>query len=389
MKKLLLALPLLVVSSVALAAYEDHFPVYYEYCTGTQWKLQSGDVGGSPGHGFSYIHGLCKDYSSAYPQVIPCSEVSKELKAKYPHEGVGISLDKNFSNVMWVAVPGRDLMLFGDKERKAISHADVKEHNERITELKVFDEVISKSDKLKDIPRHTPAYLSAIAEDTLGTDHAVNWARELHCVKIPATKESLVGVTQFLNESNNQYKEGPGYEWSKLSNNCVHLSINASNAMGLNGAIKLDQKHIKMLTNMALPANGFLMYADHAVLSKVPSKKLLKKVLPQTGLYQAQVGSIMEAHPAFPSGEKFNTDELSVLTGPRIFKPFKLLATPRKYEKKYMTPKNSELKANAEMWIERYEALLDDLKKEERGSEVERYLLKQLEISNKIISTEN
>lgn len=389
MKKLLFALPLLVVSSIALAAYEDHFPVYYEYCTGTQWKLQSGEVGGSPGHGFSYIHGLCKDYRSAYPQVIPCSEVSDEMKKKYPHAGVGISLDKNFSNVMWVAVPGRDLMLFGDKERKAISNADAKEHVERITELKVFDEVISKSEALKDIPRDTPEYLSAIANDTLGTDHAVNWARELHCVKIPATQDSLAGVTKFLNDSNNQYKDGPGYEWSKLSNNCVHLSINASSAMGLNGSIKVDQKYLKMLTNMALPANGFLMYADHAVLSKMPSNKLLKKVLPENGLYPAQVGSIMEAHAAYPSGEKFNTDELSVLTGPRLLKPFKLLATPRKYEKKYMTPKNSELKANAEMWSERYESLLGDLKEKDRGSEVERYLLKQLEISNKIISTEN
>ena len=389
MRKLFKLLSLLLVSTFAHAAYEDHFPVYYEYCTGTQWKLQSGEVGGSPGHGFAYIHGLCKDYRSAYPQVIPCSEVSAEMKKNHPHEGVGISLDKNFSNVMWVAVPGRDLMLFGNKEIKAISNADAKEHVERITELKVFDEVISKSEALKDIPQNTPEYLSAIANDTLGTDHAVNWARELHCVKIPATQDSLAGVTKFLNDSNNQYKDGPGYEWSKLSNNCVHLSINASSAMGLNGSIKLDQKYLKMLTNMALPANGFLMYADHAVLSKMPSNKLLKKVLPEDGLYPAQVGSILEAHKAYPSGEKFNTDELTVLTGPRLFKPFKLLATPRKYEKKYMTPNNSELKANAEMWSERYESLLQDLKKKDRGPEVERYLLKQLEISNKIISTEN
>jgi hypothetical protein len=41
------------------------------------------------------------------------------------------------------------------------------------------------------------------------------------------------------------------------------------------------------------------------------------------------------------------------------------------------------------MWAKRYELLLQDLKKKDRGSEVERYLLKQLEISNKIISTEN
>lgn len=389
MKKLIFALSVLTVSSVALAAYEDHFPVYYEYCTGTQWKLQNGDVGGSPGHGFAYIHGLCKDYRSEYPQVIPCNEVSAEMKTKHPHEGVGISLDKNFANVMWVAVPGRDLMIFGDKKEKtAITMADVDAHIQKITELKVFNEVKSKSDKLKPFTLGTPDYLKAIAKDTLGTDHAVNWARKLHCVKIPATQESLSNVAAFLNQSNNKYRTGKEYVWDKVSNNCVHISINASHAMGINGSIKVDQKFIKKLTNMALPANGFLMYADHAVLSKMPSNKLLKKVLPEKGFYHSQVGSIMEAHEVFPSGEYFNTEDLTVLTAPRIGKPLKLLATPEKYEKKHIHTFNSELKANAEMWIERYESLLGDLKASDKGTLVESYLLRQLELSKKIANEE-
>lgn len=388
MKKLIYALPLLLISSVASAAYEDHFSSYFEYCTGTQWQLQSGEKGGSPGHGFTYIHGLCKDYRSEYPQVIPCDEVSDELKAQYPHEGVGISLDKNFANVMWIAVPGRDLMLFGNKERKAILTSDVEDHVQAITDLKVFNEVISKSDKLKPLTRGTPEYLKTIALDTLGTDHAVNWARELHCVKIPAPKESLPAVAKFLNDSNNQYKKDKEYVWSKFTNNCVHLAINSSHAMGISKSIKLDQKGVRMLTNMALPANGFLMYADLAVLSKMPSNKLLAKVLPKKGFYPAQVGSIMESHEVYPTGDYFKTDELDVLTAPRFLKPWKLLATPRKYEKKYMTPRNSELKANAEMWVSRYEALLDDLKPKHKGTKVEKYLLKQLELSRSILNAE-
>lgn len=388
MKNLLYSLPLLVITSLASAAYEDHFPAYFEYCTGTQWKLQSGEEGGSPGHGFTYIHGLCKDYRSQYPQVIPCSEVSAGLKAKFPHEGVGISLDKNFSNVMWIAVPGREFMFNGNKERKPIREADVVEHVKKINELKVFNEVISISDKLKDLTPGTPEYLEAISRDTLGTDHAVNWARELHCVKIPAPKDSLKNVAEFLNASNNQYKSGPGYVWSKFSNNCVHLSVNQAHAMGISKELKLDQKGISMIKNMALPANGFLMFADQAVLAKMPSNKLLSKILPEDKFYRAQVGSIMEAHEVYPSGDVFKTDELGVLTAPRFLKPHKLLATPRKYEKKYMTPANSELKANAEMWVERYEALLDDLKPSQRGTIVESYLTKQLELSKKIVSEE-
>ena len=388
MKILLKALPFLLISVLAQAAYEDHFPTYFEYCSGTRWQLQNGEPGGSPGHGFTYIHGLCKDYRSAYPQVIPCSEVSAELREKYPHKGVGISLDKNFSNVMWVAVPGRDLMIFGDSKPKAISNADVRKHIARITELKVFDKVISKGDMLKGLTPGTPEYLYNIADETLGTDHAVNWARELHCVKIPAKKESLSAVAAFLNKSNNQYKQGKGYEWSKFSNNCVHLSINQAHAMGLTDSIKVDQKFIRMLGNIALPANAFLMFADEAVLAKMPSNKLLKEVLPQRGMYRSQVGSIMQAYHAFPSGEKFNTDNVKVLTAWRVKKPHKLLATPRGYEKKRFTPSNSTLKANAELWVERYTSLIADLKKSERGTAIERYLQKQLDLSQKILSSE-
>lgn len=388
MNKLILTLPLLLLSSVVWSAYEDHFPVYYEYCTGTQWKLQSGEEGGSPGHGFAYINGLCKDYRSLYPQVIPCSEVSPELRKKYPHEGVGISLDKNFSNVMWVAVPGRDLMMFGNKDRKSINIEDIREHISKINELKVFSDVRSKSDKLKPYTFGTREYLEAIALDTLGTDHAVNWARKLHCVKIPTTNDSLPKVAEYLNQSNNQYRTDREYKWSKLSNNCVHISINASHAMGINKSIKTDQKYLKMLTNMALPANGFLMYADLAVLAKKPGKKEIKKSLSEKGFHPAQVGSIMEAYEAYPSGEYFKTDDLGVLTAPRLFKPHKLLATPEKYQAKYMTRENSELKANAEMWIEHYRALLNSLGSTQKGSHVEEYLKKQLDLSEKIVAEE-
>lgn len=384
MKKILLILPF-VLSSLSFAAYEDHFPTYFEYCSGTQWKLQSGDVGGTPGHGFTYIHGLCKDYTSEYPQVIPCDEVKSST---HPHQGVGISLDKNFTNVMWVAVPGRDLMFFGSKERGPVSNADVDEQVMRITELKIFNEVKSKSDALKPFTFGTNEYLTAFAKDTVGTDHAVNWARELDCVKVPFPKSALKNVAEFLNEANNQHRNGQDYVWSKLANNCVHISINQSHALGITKGIKVDTKFPSLLFNMALPANGFMMYADKTVLKKAPGKEKLKKKLAEKGFYEVQLGSMMETFDAYPTGEYFKTDDLTILTAPRVLKPFKLLATPRKYAKKYMTPENSKLRENAELWIARYEALLSDLDQEESSGQIGEYLRSQLELAKKIASEE-
>ena len=53
-----------------------------------------------------------------------------------------------------------------------------------------------------------------------------------------------------------------------------------------------------------------------------------------------------------------------------------------------MTPANSELKANAELWIERYEALINDLKDSQKGTVVEEYLNNQLELAKKIAAQE-
>lgn len=389
MNKLILSVSFVMISSIASAAYEDHFPTYFEYCTGTQWKLQNGEKGGSPGHGFTYIHGLCKDYRSSYPQVIPCSEVDPALKAQYPHEGVGVSLDKNFTNVMWVAIPGRDLTFFGEKERKAITNEDVKEVIQKVTDLKVFQDVAHKGEVPSTLTFNSPEYLEAVADATLGTEYAVNWARELHCVRIPTPKKAIADVAQYLNAVNNQFKENNNYVWDKFNNNCAHLSINSSNAMGINKSIKVNQKSFKKFTNLALPSNTFLMYADLAVLAKMPSNKLLSKVLEAKEFYPVQVGSLMNNYPVYPSGDKFLTDDLSVLTAPRVKKPHKLLMTPEKYEQKYMTPKTSELKTNALLWSDRYTKLLNALPKSQRGSKVESYLQEQLNISQRIISTEN
>ncbi len=350
--------------------------------------LQSGETGGSPGHGFTYIHGLCKDYRSDYPRVLPCAEVSEDLQRLYPHKGVGISLDKNFTNVMWVAVPGRDFMLSGNRSPEPISRARINEHLAEVTRLKIFDGVRSKSDALKALNYGTSEYLAAIGLDTLGTDHAVNWARELHCVSIPVPATTLGKVADFLNTSNEQYRGERQYEWSKLSNNCVHISINQSAALGLNKPIAVDQTFLRKLTNMALPANGFLMYADRAVLARTPSLRKLQKSISEKGFHHVQVGALLRSYDAFPSGEYFKTDELSVLTAPRISKPWNLLSTPRSYERRYMTPANSELKANAEMWVTRYQRLLDRVESSDKGSAVDSYLSQQLEISKKIAAEE-
>lgn len=358
----------------AQAAYEDHFPTYFEYCTASQWKTVEGDKGGPAGHGFTYIQGLCKDYSQNYPQVLPCDEVSAESKSRYPHEGVGISLDLTFSNVSWVAVPGRDLLISGETERKPIQEEDIRPHVQKIIDLRVFEGVKLKPAAFQTLQIGSPEYNEKAALSTLGTDHAVNWARELHCVKIPFHKSKLKAVSEFLNQSNLKYKDGPEYKWSMISNNCAHLSINTSHVLGINGSIGTDQFILKQLTNLAVPANLFMMYADLAVLNKPKARSAFTPL---------QVGSLLSYYPAYETGSKFDTKDLKMMTLWRVKKPLKLLMNPRKYLK-YQTAENTDLKANATKWRSLYTNFL----KMTPANQSNEYLEKQLQLSEEILRTE-
>ena len=53
-----------------------------------------------------------------------------------------------------------------------------------------------------------------------------------------------------------------------------------------------------------------------------------------------------------------------------------------------MTPENSKLKENAQMWALRYEKLLGKLKPSERASKLEKYLTEQLHLSQRIMKEE-
>lgn len=374
-----LATGLLILSStMALASYEDHFPEYFEYCTATQLKYQpeyfGGSVGGPGGHGFMYIHGLCKDYSKSYPQVVPCQSDSN-------HQGVGVSLDSDYSNVAWVAVPGRDLMMNGNLDPKAVTEADVNALAEKAVELKIFENVKMKPEYVSKNAFNTPEHEKAAAIYSIGTDIAVTWGRELRCVRIPVNKSAIQAAADFLNDVNNKYyKNNVPYEWSMVKNNCTHLAMNTSAAMGINPKIKTDGSTVAQIFNLGIPANAYLMYADRAILNKVNEKEIYKsKPFKNFGFHPTQLGSLMIHQQAFPDNVMFKTSELVAITLPRK-NVLKLLATPIGYNK-HATPENTELQANAQKW----KAIYSELQSKEGHDEFNAYLEQQRSLADAII----
>jgi hypothetical protein len=372
-------------SSLALASYEEHFPHYYEYCTGTQLKYQpahfSGAIGGPGGHGFMYIHGLCKDYSKDYPQVIPCSEVKTN---SFNHQGVGVSIDSDYANVAWVAVPGRDLTINGGLKRKAATKADFDAIAEKAFELKIFENVQMRPSYVSQHPVNSREHQLAAAIYSIGTDLAINLARDLRCVRIPVSEKALVKAADYLNAFNNQYyQKGLEYKWSMVTNNCSHLAINTAAAMGIGSSLKVDSSMIERIFHLAIPANAYLYLVDKSVLQENLLGKIKRsKTFKRLDYMPSQIGSLLFREEVYPENEMFITKELEALTLPRK-NITKLLATPVTYDKK-RTSENTDLVANAKKWQKKYSHMLESAKRKNADNKIIRYLEDQLKKSNVI-----
>lgn len=357
MKFLLFALISLPVFS---ASYSEVYPEYFEYCASTQLKYQKayfeGAVGGPGGHGFLYINGLCKDYSKDYPQVKPCDE-------KDNHKGVGISLDSDFTNVMWVAVPGRELILNGDQEAsRIISHDDVNKLAEKSYKLKIFENVKLKSEFTNIHAFNSKEYQEAAAIFSIGTDIAINWGRELRCIKIPINKSDIPKAAEYLNKVNNEYYfTGKEFKWSGFSNNCAHLAKNVGHQLGINKESLTDKNILTQLKHIVTPSNYYLHLVDSLLL-----KKEVK--LNKDGNYSpSQVGVLIQKFPAFMNSDMFDTDKLVAITLPRRNLK-KVFATPKSYDKYLNEKEYTNITENALSWKYIYEqkslGLMDDYREE-------------------------
>jgi hypothetical protein len=386
MNKFVFTIPLLVLSVQAYSKdYDEVFPEYFEYCAASQVKYTKtyfeGSVGGPGGHGFLYVHGLCKDNSKGYPQVKPCEEEGS---------GVGISLDSDYANVKWIAVPGRDLMMNGNHSPEDINPVSLEEiENVKLKayELEIFKGVELKAEDIAKYKFGSKQYEMAAAEWSIGTDLALRFGRELRCTRTPISKSQVSDLANYLNAENDKYyKTEAVYEWSFVYNNCSHLTLNAGASIGINQSIKADQSFLKQLTNIAVPANAYMSVSDQWTLKKLKLRHLRKSdSLKKYSTHPNQFGSLMQKLPAFKTNHMFLTDDIKGISIPRknILKMFK---TAKGYDKYLDKKENTDLEENAKKWVKIYQKLIKKLEKKGDQESIEySYLSKQLEKSLSIL----
>ena len=259
-------------------AYDQLFPYYVELCATSQFRSKLKGEGGLAGHAVMYIKGACKDEEASFPQLRRCHVAATDLYD--PEHGAGVSVGRWFQNVNWVAIPGYDLfyqgnLKFGEPLTQAHFEATVRD-------------VISKG-VYQGVRFHTSPSVGAnpnledfIAQEGIGTDLALQFARSVFCARVPITEPMLDEIIAFLNDKNREYFEGEAnYNWDVWADNCAHTLRNALAAANIWSPLSVRAVKFRQIFNLAVPANEFVNLAELSTEGNLEDYREIQRDAPE------------------------------------------------------------------------------------------------------------
>ncbi|MEM7021666.1 MAG: hypothetical protein AAF637_03645 [Pseudomonadota bacterium] len=340
------------------AAYEQLFPRYVELCATSQWNSKQNGPGGVTGHAVMYIKGACKDDDAAYPQLRRCKQAATSLDD--PEHGAGVSVNRWFRNVNWVAIPGYKLFYEGNLEPdQPLTQAHFDDTVQHAIDVGVFDGV-----ELHDYPTDAAerSLDDFVARRSIGTDFALRYGRTNSCMRLPVTEPMLDEVIAFLNDKNLEYALGEAdYNWDLLADNCVHTLRNALAAANIWSPVTVRAVKLQRLFNLAVPANEFVNLARLGTEESFEDYRYVygqddrRDALQDFNWLPTRHGALLKTLPVHAPNEVFDTSfRLFTLQNPlRIGKTndaIRLLSDERFVD----------LKTNLEYFADRYDAMLEE-----------------------------
>jgi len=211
------------------AAYTAEHPYYLEFCALSEIQKIPGygaDIrGGVGGHSTIYLNGVCRT-GDGYPEVTVCPNDPAS-------NGVGLSVNSHFANANWVAIPGRDFFYHGDlKPGQPLTRAVYDATKAHAKQLGFYDSIRFHDVVFHDMPRDYSRDAFKY-EVSIATDYAITYGRDRYCARVPVSKDQMARITDYLNALNRPYRDGKAeYEWSVLTDNCIHVAHNALSAIG-------------------------------------------------------------------------------------------------------------------------------------------------------------
>jgi hypothetical protein len=190
-----------------------------------------------------------------------------------PDCGTGISVNKMFENVTWVAIPGRDEFFRGGLAPEQTLTKDFYEAAiQKATTLGWFAGIRVKDAVIRQrSPTMRPEEF--IVRHSIGTDFALSFARTAYCARLPMHRDAIGRVIAYLNSANESAQKN-GYVWNMYTNNCSHVAHNALAAADVcdpkvargPGAINLARDVLSVakalvlnqMSDFSFPANNFV-----------------------------------------------------------------------------------------------------------------------------------
>lgn len=345
------------------AAYERLFPYYVELCAGSQFHAKLTGEGGLAGHAVMYLKGACRQDDAPYPQLRRCRAVATSLDD--PEHGAGISVNRWFKNVNWVAIPGYHLFFDGNlklgepltrTQFEAVEQQAIDQGLFRGVAFHHFPGAESDTDLHVFLERHS-----------IGTDFALQFARSVFCARLPVTAAMMDQVISFLNDKNREYAEGKAdYNWSVWADNCSHTLRNALAAANIWSPLSVRAIKIRQIFNLAIPANEFVNLAElmtrdddlgdyRAILDDGPRRDAFHEFL----WLPTEPGALLKTLPVHVPNDLYDTTfRLFTLQSPFLMgktqRAINLLSDRRFVD----------LDANLHYFAEKYDAILNRLGEE-------------------------
>lgn len=243
--------------------YDDLFPYYVEVCALSRIRPVNGNKGSRAGHAVLHLKGVCQDTDAGFPAIRLCPDGGEGLRNT--EAGVGISVNKMFRNVNWVAVPGQDLFFHGElASGERLTEEKRQQVIRRALDLGIFKGVEIHEAYLKSkLPEQSLEEF--IAGRSIGTDYALKFGRSNLCLKIPVTRAMAEDMVDYLNMLNRHYfLGGEEYKWGVLFDNCTHTIYNTLASASMMRPRMVRAGRLRQFFNLAVPANAVASLADLA-----------------------------------------------------------------------------------------------------------------------------
>ncbi len=349
-------------TAVDEAYYSSLYPYYAEFCADSQILKKPGfgaDIrGGIGGHSVLYLNGVCRDPSENYPTIVMCRPDTPAVR-----QGVGLSVNAHFKNAYWVATEGRDFFFHGDLDRtKRLTRDDYRKVQARAKDMGIYSGVVFHDevfdDKPDDMSREDYKY-----EVSIGTDYAVELARDRYCTRVPTSVDQMKKIIVFLNSVNDIYKSGEkDFEWNVLENNCSHMTHNALAAAGFWPPWETDRFILISAFDFPVPKNEFVNLARR--LNDIPTDDLIglyrdpevRKALDENWL-PLEPGALVEKGDVFPDNDVYDTDLSLIFYHWPIYNIYQI-----RFDEMFSEPRYFDVRANLRYFSDLYKNVLADRK---------------------------